>query len=249
MAKDTHAPHEPTLAGVLSSAQEFLKGLRLPQGPFEPNGQWAQTYQVWLIGKEECVGTIRVARLPQDGQAMALDVDWCVSQSAGTTQRVDAKITCRRDRLATPTAWTMHNRLLAADGTLIEHASSEQKATCRDGVVTIEGRKPRVGQRPMGPWTSSFCLFELVQRLGNRPIEPLPFTLMDFLTVRKEGHTLAFHDRQEIVLGARKATLAGYRHLGSGILPEVYWLDEQQRLRIVMAGARAYIAGDQEASS
>ena len=246
MAKSGHTAHEQTLGGMLGSAEAFLKDLRFPNGAFEPAGDWRQTYLIWLIGRNSCIGTIQLARTRIGDETFRLDVDWAVLQNAKSMHRIRASITCLCDRLATPIGWTMQTRLHSPDGAAIEGASGDEEAACRKGVTTIAGRKAKAGQKALGPWTSNFCLLELVQRLGNGPVDPLEFTLLDFLTTRKDGHSLAYHGRQEALLGGRKVPLIGYCHLGNGVLPEVYWLDEHQRLRIVVSGLRAYVAGEKE---
>ena len=41
--------------------------------------------------------------------------------------------------------------------------------------------------------------------------------------------------------GGVTQTLTGYEHLGEGILPTHYWVDEQGRMIVSFAGLRAFI--------
>jgi hypothetical protein len=119
-----------------------------------------------------------------------------------------------------------------------------------------------------GPYAINWALFEAVQRLPRNPGEPLHFTMVDHFDQPKPNQTLAYRSEEQVLLGMRtveekqteqlekgritrtvqkqEGGTAGRFHtfhqLGHGIVPWVYWLDEQGRLLIASSGLEAYIA-------
>lgn len=236
-ARSGHRPHPQTLAGLLDSAKEFLGKTAPPKGDFDPQGAWTQTFAVWLIGRGAQGGRIILKRAPLANQSgrFGLSVDWQFRQLSDFVHRVRADLVCQEDLLATPVSWQSESCICQQDKSLPQTAGKRQG----DAAALDKGLTGR-------PWTSNFSLLEAVQRLGNRQIQPIDFTMLEFLDVRKDDQRLLFAGRQEVDLPGGRSTLTGYCHTGTGVLPEVYWLDDRQRLRFIQTALRAFIAVGQE---
>ncbi|MBM4049677.1 MAG: hypothetical protein FJ279_31665 [Planctomycetes bacterium] len=57
----------------------------------------------------------------------------------------------------------------------------------------------------------------------------------------KPNQRLAYRRSLELPLSDQKVKLHCFEHLGEGILPYEYWLDDQRRLLIAVSGMRAFI--------
>ena len=212
-------------------------------GSLDPEGQWAHTYRIWLVGRRRQgeASSLRVARsAPADG-TVTLSVAVSITQSAGTTHETKAKIECRTDALCAPLSWQMSSVVIDAEGQPIEDSKIEQLAVVgSNGVEVTIGDSVSVRKVPE-PFTSNWSLFEAVQRLAGPATKPLTFTLLEDLDLVKENQRLSFRESVEFDFGGGPVRLQGYQQIGAGILPCHYWVDEHHRLLVALSGIRAYI--------
>jgi len=212
-------------------------------GSFNPDGPWAQTYRIWLVGRrrQDEVSSLRLTRsAPADG-TVKLDVAARITQSGGTTHETKATLECRTDALCTPLSWRMSSVVLDSEGQPIEDSQIEQEA-----VVEGEGVKVTIGEstsvrKPPAPFTSNWSLFDAVQRLAGPATKPLTFTLLEDLDLVKENQRLSFRESVEFDFGGGAVPMHGYQQIGRGILPYHYWVDGHHRLLVAFSGIRAYI--------
>ena len=238
-----HQPHEPSLQGLLESAGAFLAAATLPAGPFDPAGAWKQNYAVWMKDRQEgWTGALALQRGPRQDGEFDLQVDWRVRQSTKVVHHVQAAVVCQADELATPRSWKSQSRILQPSGQAIDDLTVAQEAVSKDGVVELSDGRRLFADRPLKAWTSNWSLLEAVQRIAPGRIKPLSFSMLEFLDVRKDGQCLSYLGQADVDFGARKAHLSGYQHLGAGVLPWEYWLDEHRRLVVVRSGLVGYLA-------
>ena len=92
------------------------------------------------------------------------------------------------------------------------------------------------------PFTTDWCLIDVVQRCRGRRLE---FTLLEGLTKVKRGHWV---DRMAPEL-AEDLAAAGMRafcvyQIGRGILPRQYWLDDANRVVLILSNAVMWVLDD-----
>ncbi|NOZ22836.1 MAG: hypothetical protein GXP25_17300 [Planctomycetes bacterium] len=256
---------------TLNSITHHLMGFEPPAGAFEPTSDWEMAYGVYTLGSVRRgpghrTGTVRLRRQAA-GDGATLTVNYEKPQAGKTTYRLTAELHCRTDALSTPTRWTCQSVAVDADGKPVPNTSLKKSAEATEGVIVItDGKRER--RIPVGSaYTTNWSLFDAVQRLPRRAFDPIRFTLIDNLDQVKPDHTLSFRTSDEVVLGekrvrqkkvvelekgrirktrwaktgGRPVRLHAYDHLGEGVVPEVYWVDDPGRLLFMVAGLEAYI--------
>lgn len=249
----------------LRSAPRILEDFKLPEGAHDPAGDWALTYRILTLnsrGAEQ--GRLRVERNAQgSGARLRLHVERPLGVGRRVTQ---AEIVCRNDALATPVRWSFTSESITRDGKPIAHTRlSKSGVTNGDGVnITDNDRRGRVAVA--GPWAINWALFEAVPRLPRQPFKPIRFTMLDHFDQVKRNQVLSYRGSATLLLGQRRTRkqewvqlekgrirktrlameggkqvrLHAYDHLGDGIVPWVYWVDEQGRLLFAISGLEGY---------
>ncbi|MEW6358606.1 MAG: hypothetical protein AB1696_19885 [Planctomycetota bacterium] len=256
---------------TLNSITHHLMGFTPLGDAFNPSGDWELTYGVYSLGSVRRgpggrTGTLRLRR-QADADGATLTANYEKPQSGNTMHKLTAELRCRADALSTPTQWTLQSAAADADGRAVPITNLKKSAQVKDGaiVLTDGGRERRI-QVPSA-YTTNWSIFDAVQRLPRKAFEPIRFTLIDNLDQPKPNHTLSFRKSDDVLLGekivqqpevaelekgritktrraktgGRAVRLHAYDHLGEGIVPEVYWVDNQGRLLFMVAGLEAYI--------
>jgi len=239
-----------------------------PRGAFAPGGGWTQRYGLYTIGQRSLsrVGSVELRREAQ-AEGAVLRVTYRKRASGGFTTAFGAEIRCRADALATPSFWVVSCQTLSPDGKAVPHTCIEKTCAVRGRAIHIaDGETTRTVETPEA-YTVSWALFDAVQRLPRAAFEPKRFTLLDDFDVVKANHTLSYRKTVEVLLGGRRVQkqrweelekgrirktywgregdrpvrLHAYDHLGDGIVPEVYYVDNTGRLLFLVAGIEAYV--------
>ncbi len=221
-----------------------LSNIGLPGGPFDPNGAWEQTWQIWLVSFswKGMAGYLSLKRAPaQNGEAIVLNVEMAVMQTARSVHVTRADTLCAADPLASPRSWRIESEIRSPDGKAIEVARVEEKAEVKDGVIEVAAGQKTFTRKVPKTFTSNWSVFDAVQRLPFANSKPLEFALLEDLDLLKEGHRLSRWKDRAAVLSGKEIAVHGFQHIGAGILPYQYWLDEQHRLVVALSGIRAYI--------
>ena len=239
-----------------------------PQGDFEPEGEWTHRYALYTIGQRSHfrVGSVSLRREAAAGGPV-LHVDYRKLFPRKHVGAVSAQVHCRPDALATPIRWRVASHTLGPDGKPVPHTRIEKTGTASAKSIAIaDGKATRRIPTPTA-YTINWALFDVVQRLPREAFEPRTFTLLDDFDEVKADHVLAFRKTSDVLLGGRRVQtqrweqlekgrirkttwgregdrpvrLHAYDHLGDGIVPEVYWVDDQGRLLFMVAGIEAYV--------
>ncbi len=235
-------PHEPPLGKLSSQARDFLATAKFPQGHFDPEGIWKQSYALWLTILPHESGALVLEKNPNQDGTFDMHVNWKVQQSTKGFQHLQATINCSANPLATPRSWQASSNILTPAGLTIDELTDQEDVKVKDGVFEFSDGQRRFADAPLKAWTSNWSLMAALPRLGGREIEPLTFTLLDYLDERKDEQVLSYVGTQEINLGGRTTKLSGYQLLGRGNLPMEYWLDEQKRLVLLLGRERCLVA-------
>ncbi len=269
MTNSTHLDSDFSLEFI--SAR--LMGFRIPNEPFEPNGQWQLDYGVYSFTSQAqgptpggLVGTMSLARKPlQEGEA-ELTLNY-KKTGPGTVQNVAGKIRCKTDSLATPVQWEYSVEVVGAEGKPYPNSRIAKRAEASEGRVDVVDDHGTRRLAINGALAINWTLWDAVMRMPRQKAEPIRFTMLDHFDQIKHRQTIAFRKSSVVTLGqspvqeqsgqelekgrirqARWATtggedvtLHGFEQLGEGIVPWVYWTDDQGRLLFVVAGLEVYI--------
>jgi len=235
---------------------DYLRRLRAPSLPFDAEGAWEHTYDVFPIygaldvtGKAWSAqhrGALRVKREPVPGtRQIRLDVFSEVTfLDLGTLptkyQRTSAAIICRDDQLATPARWDLKSEAIGKEDGQARPLSALQETGSVEGGVVQRGPGARqLGLPDGGNVTSNWSLFDAVQRL---PEDARPeFTMLEDLRLLRREQRLVPEAPVEVAFADRMVRLHGFRQTGEGILPLHWWQDELGRVLLVLGNVRAYI--------
>ena len=235
-------------------------GNQPPTGPFDPAGAWAQTYMVCYIKPLVSVredhpalprvgsgGRLELTRKPAtDGAKLAVNMDvieFPVQQEPEKKRSnylIDAQIQCRTDRLSTPDAWTLTSKVTWGDemGELTD-TTQMGRADERGVEISEDGKTRRIVTGTS--FTSEWTLFDALQRMAPGEGKPIDFTLLQELELPKRGQTLQYRESFDADLGLGPQRLHYYRHLGAGLLPWHYVVDDPGRLLYAISDNRAIV--------
>lgn len=181
---------------------------------FRPDGDWTQSYRILACRGYRDTGndTVGMLRIRRiAGDPIQLQVHQEIQHGNGR-ETLEIEMTCRPNAIASPLAWTLTGRRFDSDGKELADLGSTQRRTNQAANLT-----------------SDLSLFEAVQRLPFGSALPTAFDILDGMSVLRTGHRL-FYDGERC-----------FYHLGQGMLPFQYWLDEQHRLLLAVTQWRGYI--------
>ena len=245
-----------------------LEGFEPPHGAFDPLGNWTIAYRVCTL-TASCAkaGTLRLQRTVRNRRTALLSLEYEKTGAGGARQRVTAGLACARDPLSTPRSWTYSSGIVDAEGNPLANMTLKKSARRRLRTISIHDGT-HTEKLPLPPaYTVNWALFDAVQRLPRAPFAPLSFTMLDHFDQPKANQVLSYRKAVDVRLGwqrvkreqyvdlpkgrirktrwvkdgGRTVRLHAYDHVGEGIVPWVYWVDDQGRLLFVVAGLEAYV--------
>ena len=225
--------------------RDYLETYQPPDGDFDPDGDWERRYVMWVAltapRKSWNAGTLDMgSRALPDG-----DVELRISQTSKI--RGGARIGNSRAlithspgvSLGKPWKWEVESDITEASGQVVPLSRISRKGGFASGKLRWEAAKSRgiaVSEQSISNWG----LFDFVQRLPF-DTKPLHFDLIEDLESHKPRHRLFPGQSLELTLGGRLVRLHSFEHVGSGILPYTYWLDNQHRLLFAIGGLRTFL--------
>jgi len=254
------------LASVLSappSGQEAVKGFRPLKGPFDPKGNWKLSYNVCtMYGTPWPVGDLTLERkalpdgssvlkmnyvksIPQNKLEPLYSPDYILQETEQNYQKLTAEIHCKDDELSTPISWTFNFESQDETRNPIKITRLRKSAVVKNGKVEITDGKYRQVINAPSAHTVHWALFDAVQRLPRKDFKPLHFTMFDRFDQIKPNQTLSYRKTVDLIVGGnptQELRLHGYDHLGEGIIPWIYWVDDKGRLLFVVSGIEGYIS-------
>lgn len=230
----------------LDILSDYLPNVTPPEGSFDPTGDWDHRYTMWIAlrgihGKSHKGGALRIRRsaTSSGGAELAISQVTGPMGGGGRISHTTAQAICDTDRLTTPRKWRIENRLVDPNGRQVDLTQARISGESKSGQVALRGRKTDTLKMP-GPFTSSWSLFDAVQRLPF-DAQPIRFDMLEDLDLPKPGQRLAPGPSVELTLGARSVRLHSFEQTGYGILPYTYWLDDAHRLLMAVGGVRTFI--------
>jgi len=212
-----------------------------PPLSFDPAGPWENTYGVYTLVGAGRVGSLRLERKVGAGGRVTLDVRYEKGLTDGRQEVVGAMQLGGDAPLSTPVAWTFQTQVFDAEGRRVPYTRLQKSATVGNDAIEIRdsGGIRRLPVR--GPYTLNWALFDAVGRLPREKTEPLDFTLIDHFDQLKPNQTLCFRKTTTVTVAGNPLRLHAYDQIGEGIVPWVYWVDDQGRLLFVVSGLEGYL--------
>lgn len=237
------SPLTPEMLLQLGAVSDFSPA----EKPFAPAGQWTCRYRIWAChGYRESgntdVGFLQIQRTSTGtDKRFELGILQEIKNEGGTLNRVTATIDCIEGDLSYPVQWSYASVILDADGkedkaltVQIKGQSSDSEVQwTRNGVLS----KMACGRRPSCDW----CVYETVQRNAKQLSGLLMFDMLESLERFKPDQQLIGRGLVQLKAGGSHGSLYRFDHLGAGILPFEYWVDQSSRLRLMTSADKAYL--------
>lgn len=240
----------------LQRASVALNSLKLPTGPFDPEGHWEHRYTIWAIiphdpsGKlkfldkkfNQPLGGLTITRKPGLNDNIELEIvqTTLLNKQADMLCRVHARMTCARDKLSTPRSWEIRSVLVDSNGNPMQDSRTLNTGKVVGTLMHRFGQRVRKTSAPPN-FSSNWSLFDALQRMPEAENGPIMFDLFEEMDAFKPNQRLVAQESDGFVSHGRNVPLRGFRQIGSGILPYDYWLDDQGRLLAAIGSMRAYI--------
>jgi hypothetical protein len=212
------------------------------------------------------VGRMTLARKVVGENEADLTLDY-EKDGRGTIQKVAGRIRCKTDALSTPSRWEYSAEVVDSQGKPYENSKIAKRGRAGDGRIEIVDDCSTRRLAINGPFTINWAVWDAVMRMPHESAEPLRFTMLDHFDQLKYRQTLAFRKSANVTLGQRRVkeqvwqelekgrvrqtrwamtggrdvTLHAFEQLGEGIVPWIYWTDDQGRLLFAVSGLEVYV--------
>ncbi len=224
---------------------------KLPPTPkdFDPAADWTNTYRIWgCHGYRKSgnynVGFLKIQRIAgKSDQPSTLKIHQQIVHDEAMLNIIDAEVKFANDQLASPIQWQISSSFIDADKNQMPTLATEEKVQLKDNVMLVNIAGKTFKRKLPAPATSDWSLLEVLQRL---PFEKktLSFNMLEGLSVLKQNQQLSYRGTYPLKTAQKEFTLQWFQHLGDGILPYEYFLDENHRLLIAISLDKAYILDD-----
>lgn len=137
-------------------------------------------------------------------------------------------------------AWSLKRAFYAQDGSVVPGTAVEKTVSTGDGSLRIgTGGKTRQIRlkSPAIPGYALFLIFEALPRNGT----PFRFTLVEDGDNVKEDQQILYARTLERQWNGKPLKLYEYHHIGAGIMPQIYWTDENGRMLFSWTALTSYV--------
>jgi hypothetical protein len=236
----------------LDLLRDVLRDYVPPSGSFDPSGHWFHHYRLYtLVNARKLTlptprigGRLSIRRTPQATGGAILNVNYEKTTQFAEMHTLLATLVCAGDNLATPVKWETTYTAAAPAHPLKMSLELRETGMARDRSIFIERGTVQKKLLLSSPFTSSWSLFDAVQRLARPVGAPLRFTLLDAGDAPKPNQVLAFYQSADLKNrwpGAPTLRVHGFLQIGDGISPQVFWVDDRGELLFLLSGLDAYV--------
>ena len=151
------------------------------------------------------------------------------------------RIVTRDDAFATPLSWECETKVATGvDEAPYLNSGHEWKGNYKNGVVKYSSGEVKL-EKPVPHENLSWKwgLMNLVQKMD--PKEEIHFSVLDEMDMIYEHQYARLRKYQEIETGSGKVKFKVYDVLGDGVIPTVYWVDELDRVVLIINGMEAFV--------
>ncbi len=215
-----------------------------PSGEFIPTGNWFSEYAYYSLGYWHFrkQGSLRIERKLRDDGGAGLSFDCMRVGRTGYNHYTQAKVLVGNDSLSVPIAWTVQTKLAASrDDAPYLHSGLSKSARYQDGALTIACNDDSETKRIPGAYTCKWCLIDVIQRLPRTSTTEWKFSLVDEFDEVRHHQSIAYRTSVFVPLKSGPRKLTAFEHLGEGVIPTVYWVDEIGRVIFVVSGVEVFV--------
>lgn len=218
---------------------------------FDPAGTWLHTYRLvgarGFHGENTAVGIIRMKRIAIGEDRFRLGIESRIVLQEAMENRVTANAECSAGQPATPLTWTHLSEHRGPEGNFFPRLRLKQEGETHNGRIKIDVDRHSYHPELSNPWTTEFVLFESLQRLPFAGAPDIYFDLFEDFSMVKRNQRLIYRGPRDFDLGeAGEHRLHRFDHIGSGIVPFEYYLDEAHRLLVAISGNKFLVLDDDE---
>jgi arylsulfatase A-like enzyme len=208
-----------------------------PQGEFSPEGEWEQSWKLWIPGRDKSnsgSGYLKVKKEIDINQStITFKVDQLISEYDNWFHFTRAEIAASSNLSGSPVRWKKGSQYFNSPG------DGSKNLTELD--LSQKGFIDSLSEDGKENFTSSFTVFDLVQKMSAKGIDHLDFTLLDELDKVKRAHSISFAGETSIQFAGETKSVRCYEGIGEGLLPCKYYLDQQGRMLLAISGMRVFI--------
>ncbi|MCL4401963.1 MAG: hypothetical protein M1436_04765 [Acidobacteria bacterium] len=239
----------PFNAYLLERIAPVVSSYQPPEGPFDPAGEWVQTWQHFEVpgvtAKEVYFmpqGEFRLAR-SKTRRGFTLDVR---SSRRGTSEFyffVDAQFECAMGPVGALESWKSFSRMArtAEEDPYLGSGLRKQGRVERGAAVIATGNHKRRVSVPVEPCAAKWTLMEAAQRFPRKTDATAHFSLLDEVDEIRGNQEFRFRLVEPVILGGKQTPLAVYEHTGTGVIPTTYWVDEANRVLFAVTGCELFV--------
>jgi len=226
----------------LDTIGRLVDRIALPEEAFDASGSWQSRFGVYsTVGNGSRVGQLSLQRVVKPGGRVLLDMKYEKTHLGGR-QQITAKIHLpAHSRLSTPSDWSFRAHVLDASGRVFENTRIKKSVVVNSGTMTVHDASGSTEIPLQGEYALNWALFDAVGRLPAERMTRARFTLIDHFDQVKPDHVLSFRTTTDVTIGGRARRLHAYDQLGRGIVPWVWWVDEDGRLLAAVSGLETYL--------
>ena len=219
----------------------------LPSGPFHPLADWENRYDLVYCGSQDFdkneytyYGSLHLkATFAGDSVSFAVKSIRQTGQDfRQERQHLSASFVAGRDALFSlkpDQEWSLDMaRTNRRDTATAPYSRLQERGRLKNGFIEktdASGRWFRYAEGGSGPVVSNWALLAAVQSLPRNG-GGTAFGCLQDLERFYPAHRIRFYKTIEAQFGQNKRTLHGYVQVGSGIIPQFYWIDDSGRLLI-----------------
>ncbi len=157
---------------------------------------------------------------------------------------VSGNVVCSNDNTFTPERWDIASKIaLTADAPAYMDTALNNKGTTKNKQVRIKsaGKTIRLSfDNEALTW--KWGIISLVQTMAKNNVNALQFASLDEFDICYNNQSVEHKRNKTIDCGAAgHVEFKVFEHLGEGILPTVYWVDDKNRTVFVITGMESYI--------
>ncbi len=253
MSKKTKGESTRSQRLTIESLEQFggLAGFAPPTGDFDPAGTWSHTFRLWMVSEKgghssqdiHYRGLLQITRKPLiEEKAISFEVRQAYLQDTHTPSVHDtqAKLLCADDALASPRRWTLRHTILDAKLVPVPQTEINQSGEIQGTAMQLSYAGHSVQRQVPERLSCNWSVWDAIQRLP-RTKTPVEFALLEELDLLKLGQRVDYCGPVEQTVNGKKVSWHCFQHVGRGLLPYHYYLDQQGRLLLAIGGERAYI--------
>jgi len=229
----------------LNKIADLVQSYQAPASAFDRNGSWTSTYTINTLLQEGGFGTeggLTVERVPRADGGCQLRIDCHRMGRSGFAYRVHVDAECANDALSTPRSWTASSKMAKLpDDPPYLNSGLVKKGAVENGMMRLITGSETQETPLVGRHTLKWCLIDATQRLPGATTKDIDFTLIDEFDQARPGQRLSYRKTAVIEMNGCARRLTAHQHLGSGVIPTVYWIDEDGLLLFIMTGQEIYV--------